>query len=179
MDPAPGDLVLVGRVGRPHGVRGELKVVPITDDPDRLLGIEQLFIGADAEQAGPFEVQGSRMQRGKRGPVVLVHLKDRATREDAALLQGLLVYVCEDDLPLDEDEFFLHDLVGLAVRRADDDAAIGTVREVLSMPAQDLLVIARPEGPDALVPLVDEFLEEIDLEAGWIRIRLIDGLLEG
>lgn len=175
----PADLLLVGRVGRAHGVRGEVKMRPETDDPDRLRDVETLYLGTDPEAVRPHAVASVRMQQvKKKGTVVVLGLADVDGRDAAMGLKGLNVYAHPDDLPaLDEDEFFLHDLVGLAVVTVDGDA-VGTVRDVMDLPAHDVLVIDRGDQPDAMVPAVAEFIDDIDLEAGTVAIRPIAGLLD-
>lgn len=171
-------LLLVGRVFRPHGVRGEVKVIPETDDPERLEGIETLFIGSSPEAAEPVGVEIVRFQHVRQGITVIVKLVGVDSREEAVALRDQSVYAREEDLPpLDEGEFFLHELIGLAVF-AEDGGAIGTVDDVLSTPAHDTIVVRRDEGQDVLIPLVDEFVADIDLDEERIVIRPIEGLLE-
>lgn len=174
----PDSLLLVGTCGRPHGVRGEVKVVPETDDPERLLGLEQLFVGAEPERARALTVETIRFQPTRRGLVVLVQFEGVVGREGADLLRGQHVYAAEADLPpLDEGEVFLHDLIGLAVV-TDAGDAVGTVEDVLTGGAQPLLVVRREGKPDALVPDVDEIVTDLDLDAGQITIRPPEGLLD-
>lgn len=178
MTPAPDSLLLVGTVGRPHGVVGEVKVVPETDDPERLRALERVFVGDAPERAVERAVEGLRFQPTRRGLTALVRLAGIAGRDAADLLRGLNVYAAEDDLPpLDEGEVFLHDLIGLAVV-TDEGEAVGTVTDVLTGGAQPLLVVKRDGKPDALVPDVDEIVTDVDLDAERITIRPPEGLLD-
>ncbi len=175
----PEELFLVGRVMRAHGVQGEMKVLPETDDPERFEDFETLYIGPSAEQTQPHDVQTVRFQQTKKhGLVVLVRLEGIDTPEDADALRRALVFAPEDALPpLDEDEFFLHDLEGFTVL-TEDGEEIGVVKEVLEMPAQFIFVVARPNRPDALIPHVAEFVLDLDLDAERLTVRPIEGLLE-
>lgn len=177
--PAPDELLLVGRVGKPHGVRGELKVIPETDDPARFEDLATLFIGPSPAEAAPHGVEGVRFQQTKRGLTVLVRLDGVASVEAASALRRQEVYAREADLPpLGDDEFFLHDLVGLDVYTDAHEAPLGTVRDVLDLPMHPVLVVARRGQPDVLVPAVPEFLDEVDLDAGRLVVRPIEGLIE-
>lgn len=176
--PAPDSLLLVGTVGRPHGVLGEVKVVPETDDPERLRALERVFVGDAPERAEERAVEGLRFQPTKRGVVALVRFAGIAGRDAADLLRGQHVYAAEADLPpLEEGEVYLHDLIGLAVV-TDNGEAVGTVTDVLSGGAQPLLVVKRNGQPDALVPDVDEIVTDVDLDAERITIRPPEGLLD-
>ncbi|MDX1546978.1 MAG: ribosome maturation factor RimM [Rhodothermales bacterium] len=176
--PDPGALLLVGRAGKPHGVRGEVKVIPETDDPARFDALETVYLGATPEGAVPYAVESVRTQHTKRGLTVLLKLAGLAGKDDAAALRGLAVYAHEADLPpLGDDEFFLHDLVGLAVF-TDDDAAVGTVRDVMELPSHAVLVVAREGKADALVPAVPAFIDDIDFDAGRLVVNAIEGLFE-
>jgi 16S rRNA processing protein RimM len=173
----PDSLLLVGTCGPPHGVRGELKVIPETDDPERLADLAQVFVGPSPERARVHTVESVRFQPTKRGVVALVRFERIADRETAEALRGLGVYAAESDLPaLDEGEVFIHDLIGLDVV-TEDGEAVGTVDDVM-MGAQNVLVIRRDGQPDALVPDVDEIVTEIDLDAERITIRPPEGLLD-
>ena len=179
----PGRLLLMGRLGRTHGVRGELKTVPETDDPQRFAGVERLFVGAAPEGARPLAVDGVRFQYPKGRTVVLLAFDGIDTVEDAEALRGLNVYADPDDLePLAEGEAYLHDLVGLAVVVVDEAGEpvgdpIGTVRDLYDG-AQLLFAIDRPGLGEVLLPDVDEFVHRIDLDARRLYIRPPEGLLE-
>jgi 16S rRNA processing protein RimM len=174
----PDSLLLVGTCGPPHGVRGEIKVIPETDDPERLAALDRVFVGAGAERARERTVETLRFHPTKRGVVALVHFGGIADREQADLLRGQGVYAAEADLPaLDDDDVFLHDLIGLDVV-TEDGTEVGTVGDVLAGGAQNLLVVRRPGQPDALVPDVDEIVTSIDLDAERITIRPPEGLFD-
>lgn len=172
------ELLLVGRIWRPHGVRGEVKVIPEAEVPERLAGIEVLYLGRSAEQAKPYDVQRLRFQQSKKGVSAIVAFEQVDGRDEAEGLRKMQVFALEEDLPpLAEDEWYIHDLVGLDVFD-EEGRQLGTLRDVMSMPAHDVFIIARSGQPDAMVPAVEEFLDEVDLAAGRIVVRPIEGLLE-
>ena len=171
-------LLLVGYIGKTHGVRGEVKVKPETDDPHRLLDLDTLFVGKTPESAKAHRVEALRLQPSKRGLTVVLKLEDIADRETADTLRSLHVYAREDDLPpLGEDEFFLDDLIGLEVV-TEESEAVGKVKEILELPAQPVCVVARAGEADVLIPAVPEFIVDIDFDAGRLVVRPIEGLLE-
>ena len=178
----PDRLLLMGRVTRPHGVRGEIKVAPDTDDPQRFDGLERLFLGADPASARERAVEHVRFQYPKGRTVVLLSIADVDSVEAADDLRGLQVYADPDDLPaLEEGQAFLHDMIGLTVIEVDADGAevgeMGTVRDLYDG-SQLLFAIARPGGPDVLLPDVDEFVVRLDLDARRLYVRPPEGLVE-
>ncbi|MFQ5568548.1 MAG: ribosome maturation factor RimM [Rhodothermales bacterium] len=171
-------LLLIGRVGKTHGVRGEVKVIPETDDPGRFAGLESVFMGHQPEKTTPHAVESVRFQQSRRGTTVVLKLAGIETIDEAAALRRLSVFALEDDLPpLAEGEYFLHDLIGLHVV-TDQGEPVGKVREVLELPAHLVYVVVRPGKPDALIPAVPEFIAEVDLDASRIVVQPIDGLLD-
>ena len=177
------DLLLMGRVGRPHGVRGELKAVPETDDPQRFTGLARVFLGASEATANEVAVEGVRFQYPKGRTVVLLALAGVDSVEAAEDLRGQLLFAHPDDLPpLDEGEAFLHDLVGLDVFVVGEDGdeagatPLGTVRDLYDG-AQLLFAIRRPGKPEVLLPDVDEFVVRLDLDARRLYVRPPEGLL--
>ena len=177
------NLLLIGRIGRAHGVRGELKVQPVTDDPGRFEDLARVFVGADPGSAREMAVARVRYQYPKGQTIVLLSLEGVADRDVADGLRNAGVYAAATELPeLEEDELYLHDLVGLSVVMADDAGRpkepLGTVRDVFEGAAQDLLAIARPGRPDVLLPDVPEFVLSVDREAGVVLVRPPEGLLE-
>lgn len=177
--PDADELLLIGRVGKTHGLRGEVKVIPETDDPERFRVLDAVYVGPSPQEAVAYPLASVRFQQTKRGLTVLAHFGGIDTVDAAAALRGKEVYASADDLPpLDEDEFFLHDLVGLEVIDEEDGTTLGTVRDVLELPTHPVLVVARPGRPDALVPAVPAFLADVDLDAGRLTITAIEGLFE-
>lgn len=176
METSSGDLLLVGRVAKVHGVRGAFKAIPETDDPDRLAQLRTLFVGASADSARPMKVEALRTAPHPKGRTLIVQLAGVTTPDEAARLSGQGLYAPADTLPpLEEDEFFLHDLVGLAVED-ETGAPRGTVAEVMDLPSHRVLVVRGPDGADTLIPDVPAFIVSVDVAAGRIVVNAIEGL---
>lgn len=173
------DWLEIGRIVAPHGLRGEVRVFPSTDFPER------------------FEVPGTRWLRSPRAPdaephpvellrgqllggkgLYLVRLADVGDRNGAEALRGSILLVpASDRLPLEADEFHVADLMGLTVYLQGSDAAIGTVTEIYAV-ANDLLEIElQATGEKVMVPFVREIVPVVDLAAGKIAIDPPAGLL--
>ena len=175
------NLLLMGRVGKTHGVRGEIKVAPETDAPERFADLEAVYLGATTASARRFDLEGVRFQYPKGRTTVLLALEGVETVEDAADLRGLQVFADPDDLPaLEDGQAYLHDLVGLEVVEVDEAGSevevIGTVRDLYDG-AQLLFAVERSGKPEVLIPDVEEFVVRTDLEAGRLYVRPIEGLL--
>ncbi|MEO0558246.1 MAG: ribosome maturation factor RimM [Bacteroidota bacterium] len=179
----PDDLLLMGRIGRPHGVRGEMKVIPDTDDPSRFELLERLFVGDSPETARERRVEGVRFQYPKGRTVVLLALEAVDDLDAASALRGNNLYASAPDLPpLEEGEAYLHDLIGLVAYFVDESGEatgdpIGTVHDLLDG-AQLLFAIRREGQPDALVPDVEAIVAGVDLEGRRLLLHPLEGLFE-
>ena len=168
----------VGFVFRPHGMEGELKVNPEhTDDPARFEDLDTVYIGRTPHQVTRHAIASVRYQQTKRGTTVILGLADVETRDDAEAIAKLRVFAHEDDLELAEDEIFVHDLVGLEVV-TEEGEVLGTVANYMEMPAQDVFVVTRPNNDEAMIPAVEDFIVDIDLEGGQLVVHLVEGLIE-
>ncbi|TDE14120.1 ribosome maturation factor RimM [Jiangella asiatica] len=167
-------IVTVGRIGRAHGVRGEVTVEVRTDTPDERFA-DGAVLATEPAARGPLTVLASRWHSGR----LLVRFDAVTDRTSAELLRGtmLLAEIAADARTGDPDEFFDHQLVGLTVVTVDGDE-LGAVREVVHAPGQDLLAVARPDGGEALVPFVTEIVPEVDLGASRVVVDPPAGLLE-
>lgn len=167
----------MGRIVRPHGVTGELKIAPETDDPTRFQNLKAVFVGSNVESATSFDILSVRLQPSKYGITVLVKLAGVDSREDAEKLNKLTVFALEDDLPaLEEGEYFFSDLIGLMVS-TPEKKGIGTVSEIIEKFGQNLLVVSRPGEADVMIPMVDEFIMELDFDRKEVIIDPVEGLL--
>jgi 16S rRNA processing protein RimM len=166
--------LVVGRVGRPHGIRGDVAVQVRTDDPD-LRFVPGAVLATDPAALGPLTVRSARWHSGR----LLVSFGGVSDRTAAEGLTGtfLVVDSTEVGAPGNPDEFNDHDLIGLQAVTTTGDL-VGTVRDVLHH-GQDLLVIrqATGSGDDALVPFVMAIVPEVDLAAGKLVIDPPPGLL--
>ncbi len=159
--------VAVGRVQRPWGLRGDVKVESLTDFPDRFAPGARLWVGG-VERA----VERSRSHKGE----IYLKLSGFDDPEQAATLRGELLEVAEADLhALPEGDYYHYQLEGLAVR-ATAGEALGTVAEILEPGGNAVLLVRGPRG-EILVPFIDDVIRRVDLDAGQIEIELIEGLL--
>lgn len=166
--------VVVGRIGRAHGIRGEVAVEPRTDDPDERLGIGA-ELHTEPEAAGPLTISSARWH----GARLLVRFTGIVDRTAAEGLRGvrLLADVHPDERPGDPEEFYDHQLTGLRAVM-DDDAPVGEVTEVVHLPGHDLLAVRTPDGREILVPFVAQIVPEVDLAAGRVVLDPPAGLLD-
>ena len=175
-DPAL-DTVVVGRIGRPHGVRGLATVEVRTDDPDLRFAPGSVLM-TDPPQRGPLTVTGRKWHSG----TLLLQLAAPSgdvygTREDVDALRNTLLLVPVAQLPEIEDpeSFYDHQLVGLTVvDRAG--TVLGTVTEVWHPPASPVLAVDRPDGSQELVPFVSAIVPTVDLESGRLVVDPPDGM---
>jgi 16S rRNA processing protein RimM len=172
------DTVVVGRIGRPHGVRGEVTVEVRTDDPG-LRFAPGSVLRTDPADRGPLTVAGVHWHSG----TLLLRLEGPDgrpvdTREAAEAVRNTELLVAVADLPEieDPDSYYDHQLVGLTAR-STDDTVLGEVTAVRHE-AQDLLVLRRPEGGTALIPFVSAIVPTVDLAGGYLVVDPPEGLLE-
>lgn len=160
-----------GRIVNTHGVRGGLKLESWCDTPDDLASLKKVFFKANGE----FECR-----KVKRASIfkqfVLMELDGIDSIEKAELLKGTVVFADRDDISIDEDAFFIADLIGLDVIDIATGEKLGTLADVLNLGASDLYEIKTPSGKK-LIPAVPEFIKEIDLDKG-IFVALIEGMLD-
>jgi 16S rRNA processing protein RimM len=163
--------VVVGRLGRPHGLGGFLTIEPETDNPHR-------FDPGSALLTDSGETLIVRSQR-RDGNRLLIAFSGVADRSAAERLRGLILTIAADARRLLTDaEYWPDQLEGLEVRDFEG-RPIGRVTEVIQAPAQDRLVIIGVDGVEAEVPLVKELVPTVDVEAGYLVVAPIPGLLEG
>lgn len=160
--------VVVGRVGRPHGIRGDVTVEPRTDDPaGRYAPGARLFTAAEGAES--LEVVDHRWHSGR----LLVRFAGVSGREEAEAVRGTVLYA-EAATAVEDDAWYDHELIGLAVRVGG--IGIGEVSDVVHLPAQDLLEVSL-DGDKRLVPLVAEIVPVVDVAGGYVEVEDVPGLL--
>jgi 16S rRNA processing protein RimM len=166
--------VIVARIGRPHGIKGEVSVEVRTDDPEGRLA-PGTVVRTDPEAAGPLTILTGRVHSGR----LLLTFDGCVTRAGAERLRNVLLVadVDPDERPDDPDEFFDRHLVGLRVETSDGNE-VGSLAEVLHLPGQDVLVVRRGDDREVLVPFVAEFVPEVDIDGGRIVVDPPEGLLD-
>jgi 16S rRNA processing protein RimM len=165
-------LVVVGRIGRPHGIRGDVTVEVRTDDPDARFAPGAVLL-TDPPGRGPLTVA----RTGRSGQITLLHLDGIDDRDAAEALRGTLLQVEADELPDlgDDDEYYDHQLIGLRVQHVSG-AELGAVTDVLHPPASPVLVVTRPDGSEELVPFVAAIVPQVDLDRGVAVVDPPDGM---
>jgi 16S rRNA processing protein RimM len=165
--------VVVGRIGRPHGVRGEVTIEVRTDDPDARFRVGTA-LRTDPADRGPLTVTGARWHR----EVLLLAFEGYDSREEVEALRDTLLEVPVAELPdlEDPDSYYDHQLVGLAVR-LPDGTALGEVSAVRHEGA-DLLVVRRTDGGELLVPFVAAIVPTVDVAGGHVVVDPPEGLLD-
>lgn len=152
-----------GQIVNTHGLKGLVKVMPWADDPADLLDFDRFFIDGTE-----YAVEHSSLQKS----MVLLKLEGVDTLEDAAKLRGKELSIARADVELEEGTVFIADLIGLPVYCGERE--LGRITEVLTPPANDVYVVKGRQ--EYLIPAVKEFIEELNPEAGYVRVRLIEGM---
>ncbi|MCP9849523.1 ribosome maturation factor RimM [Cyanobium sp. Morenito 9A2] len=175
--------LMVGKLVAAQGLRGELRVVPRSDFPERFTVPGPRWLRLKEEEPRPVELLAGRQLPGKE--LFVVRLTGIDSREAAEALVGQALLVRADDRPeLEEGEFHLMDLVGLEVRLEADGRTIGTVVDLLSAGNDLLEVELRPDGPrggqgrKVLVPFVEAIVPTVNLSEGWLGLTPPPGLLD-
>lgn len=163
--------VAIGRIVQPHGVRGEVSVEVLTDFPERFDTIEVVYLGS-ASEAEARQVKTARWHQNR----VLLSFEGYENRTAVEGLRGLLVQIpIEEAMPLPEGEYYAHDLIGLDVVTVEGET-LGRINDILFTGANEVYVVVGPRG-QILLPAIADVVERIDLSAGQIVVRLMDGLI--
>lgn len=170
----PAFLVL-GRVLRPHGVRGELRMSILSDHPERLPELETVYLGQGADDPAPraYRLESVRFHMG----YALLQLEGVVDRNEAELLRAKIVLVdVRDVVPLEDDEYYLYQLIGMRVQSRSGEL-VGIIREVFETGANDVYVLDHPEHGEILFPAHDQTVVEMDFATGVITVDVPDGLI--
>jgi 16S rRNA processing protein RimM len=166
----------IGRISRPHGVRGELRAEILTDYPDRVQTVfaqhlRTLYVGKEHR---PFTLTGVRFHQD----AMLLTFKECTTRDEADALRGTLVEIAlEDAVPLDEGEYYHFQLIGMQVE-TDEGDVLGDIVDVFTAPgANDVFVVHGSRG-EILIPAIEDVVINLDVEAGRVVIHPLPGLLD-
>ena len=152
-----------GQIVNTHGLKGYVKIQPWADDPADLLDFDRFFI--DGRE---YEVEQASLQKS----MVLLKLAGVDTIDEAAKLRNKELLIAREDVELEEGVVFIADLIGLTVLA--DGVEIGKITEVLTPPGNDVYVVKGER--EYLIPAVKEFVEELNPEAGFVRVHLIEGM---
>ena len=162
--------LLIGRVTKPHGVRGEVRVLPHTDVLERFTWLETVYVGAKAPRL--IKVESARVHKN----FALLKLAGYNNRQEAEQLRGQqLLIPKEEAIPLEEGEYFLYQLEGLQVF-TESDELLGVIVEVLETKANNVFIVHGEQG-EILLPDIPDVIQEIDFENGRVQVHLLPGLI--
>lgn len=162
----------VARIGKPHGIRGEVTVQVLTDAPgDRFVPGTEFAV--EPASTGPLTVDSARWNKD----ILLLGFEGIETRNQAESLRGAKLFIETEELDEDDAEgWYEHELVGLEARVASQ--VVGKVSALHTMPVQDLLVIETADGKEILVPFVEQIVPEVNVAEGFVLLTPPDGLFE-
>lgn len=170
--------VRIGRILGPQGVRGELKILALTDLPERFLSMEKMRVFSD-EGVFRRELTLLSARRVEHKGLIVAETEEISSRSEAEGLVGNYIEIePEERYPLEEGEFWIDDLIGMAAVNGESGETLGTLRDVVSAGEQDIYIIRDENGKDHYIPAVKEFITEVNLEKRKISIALMEGLWE-
>ncbi|WP_455355617.1 ribosome maturation factor RimM [Streptomyces sp. SYSU K217416] len=166
--------LVVGRIGRAHGIKGEVTVEVRTDEPELRLG-PGAVLATEPASVGPLTIETGRVHSGR----LLLRFEGVKDRTGAEALRNTLLIADVDpqDMPEDPDEYYDHQLMDLDVVLADG-TEVGRITEIAHLPSQDLFIVERADGSEVMIPFVEEIVTEIDLEAQRAVIDPPPGLID-
>ncbi|MCK1820971.1 ribosome maturation factor RimM [Streptomyces sp. XM83C] len=166
--------LVVARIGRAHGIRGEVTVEVRTDEPELRLG-PGAVLATDPASRGPLTIASGRVHSGR----LLLRFEGVDDRNAAEALRNTLLIadIDPDELPDGEDEYYDHQLIDLDVVLADG-TEVGRITEISHLPSQDLFIVERPDGSEVMIPFVEEIVTAIDLAEQKAVIDPPPGLID-
>ena len=165
------DLLQVGVITSTHGIRGEVKVFPTTDDAGRFKKLKQVILDTGKEKID-LEIAGVKFFKN----MVILKFKGIDDINDVQKYCKMGLFVTrENAVKLKKDEYFIADLIGLAVV-SDEEEALGTLKDVMQTGANDVYVVTMPDGEELLIPAIRQCVKEVDLKGGRIVVHLLEGL---
>ncbi|MGN1279822.1 MAG: ribosome maturation factor RimM [Limosilactobacillus sp.] len=166
------DFYNVGKIVNTHGIRGEVRVMPTTDFvAERFAKGQDLYLQRSGEPL-KLTVETARQHKG----FILVKFVGYDNINDVQAFRDHELMVSEEDQqPLEDGQYYYHQIIGLTVKTVDGDG-IGTIKEILSPGANDVWVVQRAGKKDLLLPVIDDVVKDVDLDAGEVTVELMEGL---
>ena len=156
-----------GKIVTTHGIKGEVKIMPYTDTPELLSEFDRLFIGKDKKE---LIIERARVFKN----MVIAKIQGVDTPEDAEKYRNKILFMHRDDLELDENTYFIQDLIGMEVKDADTGILYGKIKDVMQTGANDVYVI---EGEkEYLIPAIPDVVINTDVDGNLMLIRPLEGL---
>ena len=167
------DLLQVGIIASTHGVRGEVKVYPTTDDPRRFRRLKEVVLDTGKEKMN-LEIEGVKFFK----QFVILKFKGLDNINDIEKYRQKSLYVTRKNaVRLQRDEYFIADLIGLKVQD-DDGKELGTVQEVIETGATDVYEVEMADGKSLLLPAIKQCILNVDVENGTMQVHVLEGLLD-
>ncbi|MBQ9200424.1 MAG: 16S rRNA processing protein RimM [Lachnospiraceae bacterium] len=167
------DIFRIGVITSTHGLKGEVKVFPTTDDVGRFKKLKKCFIRTKDKD---IEVEKNSCKFFKN--MVILSFKEFNNINDIEKYKGCDLYVTrENAVPLNEDEFYISDIIGADVYEENGNL-LGQLSDVLKTGANDVFVVKLPDKKEVLIPVIKEFVPDMDIEAGKIKVKLMKGMLD-
>ena len=158
----PDGRIVIGRVGAAHGIHGDLRIIPLTDFPERFSALREVMVGDELLHVAHVKPQGKNF---------LMRFREYAVREDAQKLTGRLLTVARAEAaPLDEGEYYVFDIVGLTVYDEEDNE-LGSVENVLRTGSNDVYAVRSEDGRELLIPALHAVVRAIDVAGGRMTVR--------
>ncbi|MBO5340936.1 MAG: 16S rRNA processing protein RimM [Oscillospiraceae bacterium] len=157
-----------GKITNTHGIMGEVRVEPWADSPEFVCRFPVLYVGPTH---WPIEVERARVHKN----MAIIKFNGITDMNGALAMKNQILYIARKDVQLPEGHFFLADLTGLEVQDADSGEVLGTIAEVLTPPANNVYVVKGGKR-EFMIPAVPEFVLETNVDGGYIRVHLIEGL---
>ncbi|MEV5958800.1 ribosome maturation factor RimM [Streptomyces sp. NPDC051987] len=166
--------LVVARIGRAHGIKGEVTVEVRTDEPELRLA-PGAVLATDPASAGPLTIETGRVHSGR----LLLRFEGVKDRTGAEALRNtlLIAEIDPEELPEGEDEYYDHQLIDLDVV-TEDGTEVGRITEISHLPSQDLFIVERPDGSEVMIPFVEEIVTGIDLAEQRAVIAPPPGLID-
>lgn len=158
----------VGKVTNVHGLMGEVRVQPWADSPDFLCKFKTLYVD---KAHWPIEMERARVHKN----MVIIKFKGVTDVPSALAMRNAILYIDRADAKLPEGSFFLADIYGLEVRDAQTSEVLGKIADVLTLPANNVYVV-RGGARELMIPAVPQFIAETNLEEGFVRVNMMEGL---
>ena len=167
------DLLQVGIITSTHGVRGEVKVYPTTDDPRRFRRLKEVFLDTGREKLN-LEIEGVKFFK----QFVILKFKGLDNINDIEKYRQKSLYVTRKNaVRLQRDEYFIADLIGLKVQD-EDGKELGTVKDVIETGANDVYEVEMADGKSLLLPAIKQCILNVDVENGTMQVHVLEGLLD-
>ena len=167
------DLLQVGIITSTHGVRGEVKVYPTTDDPRRFRGLKEVVLDTGREKLN-LEIEGVKFFK----QFVILKFKGLDNINDIEKYRQKSLYVTRKNaVRLQRDEYFIADLIGLKVQD-EDGTELGTIKDVIETGANDVYEVEMADGRSLLLPAIKQCILNVDVENGMMQVHVLEGLLD-